>query len=68
MAGYDVIRKVMEQQCEEAVTKHLNTSPDNEKEIVSSFYLAKAAWKFYIAVQKQIEYEVAESLGEQQGY
>ena len=68
MPGYDVIRKVMEQQCEEAVTKHLNTSPDNEKEIISTFYMAKAAWVFFVKVQKQIEFEATESFTDQQGY
>ncbi len=65
-AGYEVLRTVMEQQCEKAVTRHLNTDADDDRKIISSFYMAKAAWQFFVSVQKQVEYECAEAYTDEQ--
>lgn len=62
--GYEVIRKVMEQEAETFTTSLLNAKSDEE--VLQAQRMAKAAWNFYLRVQKRIEFEVNEEIYKQQ--
>lgn len=62
--GYEVIRKVMEQEAETFTTALLNAKSDDD--ILQAQRMAKAAWTFYLRVQKRIEFEVNEQIYLQQ--
>jgi hypothetical protein len=51
---YESLLNVMERACIEIDTAHLNTSVGNPEEILGGHAVAKAAWKFYLYVQKQV--------------
>jgi hypothetical protein len=51
---YDALLNVMERGCIELETAHLNTSPGEPEAVLGGHCVAKAAWLFFIYVQKHV--------------
>jgi hypothetical protein len=51
---YEALLNVMERACIELDTAHLNTSVGEPEAILGGHAVAKAGWKFFLYVQKQI--------------
>jgi hypothetical protein len=53
-ARYNSLLNVMERACIEVETAHLNTSVGQPEEILGGHSVTKAAWLFFLYVQKQV--------------
>jgi hypothetical protein len=51
---YTALLDAMERGCIELETAHLNTSPGDPEAVLGGHCVAKAAWLFFIYVQKQV--------------
>src|SRR5215469_4447306 len=51
---YEALLDVMERACIELDTAHLNTSVGEPEAILGGHAVAKAAWRFFLYVQKQV--------------
>lgn len=61
MPGYEVVIKLAEEECESFTTELINADAANETQIIARFRMAKAAWQFFIRLQKRIEFETNET-------
>lgn len=52
---YQALVNVMERACIEIDTGHLNTPPGNPEEVLGGHCVAKAAWSFFVYVQRQVQ-------------
>lgn len=63
MAGYDVLRIIMERTAEGFVSTLVQTNPKHTEDVLTYHKLAYAAWRYYESFQRQVDYEVSIDAG-----
>lgn len=58
--GYTVMLDIMERACLQQQTRMVNAPTDNDPMVLAEHKITKAMWGFFIAVQKNVEWEINE--------
>lgn len=64
--GYQVLLDVMEMACIENDTNLINADGTDPELVLNLHRMSKARWQIFVAIQKKVEYERGEYLGQQQ--
>ena len=65
-AGYQTLLDVIEMACVEQDTRLINTDAAHPEDVLNEHRMSKAFWQIFVAIQKKVEYERGEYLGQQQ--
>ena len=63
MPGYETLLDIMERACIQQETKLINADASDEVHVLAEHKMSKAFWQVFIAVQKEVQYQVNEFLG-----
>lgn len=61
----DVLYDIIEAECIKQETKLINLEPHQKEQILAEYRMSKAFWQIFVGLQKTVQHEVKEHLGQQ---